>query len=330
MPGMMYVPRQENPWERMIPQLLSQLALMKIEQNLALKQAELKEKRKYKTKRLEMGDKPITPTEGMDLTAPDIYQGPWGQYFKRGKPEVFKDKSSGLTFVRMGDKFEVVPEKKPGVIWSEPKQSKDLGWIQKSSTGKVEILKKQGWSNPYFDKKTNQSVQKNLATGEIRSVGKISPPSSSERQDLAENIAQYGALVNLEQLFNEAYVGPVAGRVGKVRDLFGWNPQKQSEFNAATAALKNYIIKLITGARMSEKEAERIMKQIPDVVNPPSVWKARMKQTKKNVERLLRAQKGVIEGAGLNVPETVDKTLSSMQSATPKTAEELKRKLGIK
>ena len=127
--------------------------------------------------------------------------------------------------------------------------------------------------------------------------------SASEREKLASGEASLETLDNLKTLFDEAYVGPVAGRMGAVKDIFGGNEDKQSEFNAATFAFKNQIIKEITGAQMSEPEAKRIMKQVPDVNDPPSVWKAKWKQSKRNVAVLRKKRLEVMRKSGILTPE---------------------------
>jgi len=128
--------------------------------------------------------------------------------------------------------------------------------------------------------------------------------SASERENLATGEASISNLNNLRGLFDEAYVGPFAGRVGKVKDIFGGNPEKQSNFNAATSAFKNQIIKEITGAQMSEPEAKRIMKQVPDVNDPPSVWKAKWNQSKRNVAVLREKRLEIMRKSGIKTPES--------------------------
>ena len=128
------------------------------------------------------------------------------------------------------------------------------------------------------------------------------PASASERTSIAENRAAVDSLNNLNTLFKTSYVGPIAGRAGTALDIFGGNKQARSEFIAATAAFKNQVIKEITGAQMSEPEAKRIMKQIPDVNNPPSVWKARHKQSIKNLVMLRKRKLEVLAQSGMIVP----------------------------
>jgi len=130
------------------------------------------------------------------------------------------------------------------------------------------------------------------------------PASPQERTAIASGRASIDSLNNLKDLYDKAFVGPVAGRAGKVKDVFGLNVQKQSEFYAATAAFKNQVIKEITGAQMSEVEARRIMKQVPDVDDPPTVWAAKWSQSKKNLATLQRRRLEVLEQSGLRVPQS--------------------------
>jgi len=128
------------------------------------------------------------------------------------------------------------------------------------------------------------------------------PASATERSAIAQARASISALNNLHGLFAKAYVGPAAGRTGKVGDVFGFNTKAQSQFNAATAAFKNLIIKQITGAQMGEAEATRILKQVPDVTNPPDVWEARWKESVKNIKFLQKEQLRVLAQSGIKVP----------------------------
>lgn len=130
----------------------------------------------------------------------------------------------------------------------------------------------------------------------------IHMPAASERTAIASSRSSIGALENLKTLFNKNYVGPLKGRVGKAKDIFGQNPMAQSQFYAATAAFKNLIIKQITGAQMSEQEADRIMKQVPSENDPPTVWQAKWEQSLKNVQRLLNEQIRILGETGIRTP----------------------------
>jgi hypothetical protein len=138
------------------------------------------------------------------------------------------------------------------------------------------------------------------------------PASASERTAIAETRASIDSLNNLKVLFDESFVGPAAGRAGAAKNVFGLNPDKQAAFIASTAAVRNQVIKDITGAQMSEPEAKRIMQQIPSENDSPNVWLAKWEQSLRNLERLNKRRKEVLKQSGLRVPEGAGEDLSTL------------------
>lgn len=133
----------------------------------------------------------------------------------------------------------------------------------------------------------------------------LQPASASERTQIAETRASIDALNNLKTLFDSAstQTGPIAGRVAPIAGLFGKTTKKMEEFMAATFAFKNAIIKEITGAQMSEAEATRIMRQVPDITDPPQRWIAKWEQSKKNLEMVQKRRLEILKQSGLTAPE---------------------------
>lgn len=162
---------------------------------------------------------------------------------------------------------------------------------------------------------SEEGIMAIMPGGGVKKIGERPPAavSAGERKSIAELEAGLENLDNLKSLFDEAYVGPLKGRVGAVKDMFGGNPQKQSEFYAAEAALKNEIIKLITGAQMGEREADRIVKQIPLRTDPPKVWQAKWEQTRRNRATLLKAiERGLKKGGKRSRTPSAAKTIATM------------------
>ena len=133
-------------------------------------------------------------------------------------------------------------------------------------------------------------------------IGLGKPASAAERTAIAEARSSIDDLYNLKALFKEEFVGPVAGRIAPPAGLVGGTTKQQEDFMAATSAFKNMIIKQITGAQMSESEAKRIMKQIPDITDPPVRWKAKWEQSLKNIERIKKHRLQILEQSGLRAP----------------------------
>lgn len=180
------------------------------------------------------------------------------------------------------------------------------------------------------DKEGQPAVMGIYPGGGIKKLGDIPPPPipANVKYKLGELEAGIESLNNLESLFDEAYVGPAKGRVGLAKDvigtaggLFKGNPQKQSNFYAASSALENQIIKLITGAQMGEKEADRIKKQIPRPYNPPKVWRAKLEQSRRNRETMLKIIEKRLK-SGKKIIKSTTKT-PRMEDFSTMTAEQL-------
>jgi hypothetical protein len=147
-------------------------------------------------------------------------------------------------------------------------------------------------------------LEKMLAGQPMVQIGLGQPASPTERQTIAETRASIDALDNLKSLFDsvQTRTGPVAGRLDPLKGLLGMTTDEQEAFMAATSAFKNAIIKEITGAQMSEQEANRIMKQVPDIIDPPARWKAKWEQSKKNLEFLQKRRMEILGQSGIRVP----------------------------
>jgi len=146
----------------------------------------------------------------------------------------------------------------------------------------------------------------------------IKLPSPTERTDIATGRASLDALDNLKVLFDstQTKTGPVIGRMAPTKGLFGLTTDEQEAFMAATSAFKNAIIKEITGAQMSEVEAKRIMKQVPDITDPPTRWQAKWIQSKKNLEFLQQRRLEVLGQSGMRVPTGVQGVTTTPQKPT--------------
>lgn len=132
----------------------------------------------------------------------------------------------------------------------------------------------------------------------------LGTPSPTERTAIAETRASIDALDNLKSLFDNpnTRTGPVAGRIDPIKGLAGFTSDEQEDFMAATSAFKNQIIKEITGAQMSEQEADRILQQVPLTTDPPARWRAKWEQSKKNLKSLQKRRLEILGQTGLKVP----------------------------
>lgn len=128
--------------------------------------------------------------------------------------------------------------------------------------------------------------------------------TAAERTAIAETQASLDSLGNLENLFDKSttVTGPIAGRIEPTKGLFGLTTTEQESLMAATSSFKNAVIKDITGAQMSEPEAKRIMKEIPDITDPPERWKAKAAQTRRNLQAIQKRRSEVLKRSGIVSP----------------------------
>ncbi len=122
--------------------------------------------------------------------------------------------------------------------------------------------------------------------------------SAGEREKTATGLATLDVLGNLKKLFDspDTRTGPVVGRIDPRIGQIGLTSRNQEDFMAATSAFKNQIIKEITGAQMSEVEAVRIMKQVPDITDHPDRWEAKWRQSVQNIQFLQRRRQQIQGG----------------------------------
>lgn len=147
-------------------------------------------------------------------------------------------------------------------------------------------------------------LEKMLAGQPMVQIGLGQPAAAAERKEIAQTRASIDALNNIKTLYNNAKTrtGPIIGRADPILGLFGWTTNEQEDFMAATSAFRNKIIEEITGAQMSEVEAKRILKQVPQETDPPARWEAKWRQSKKNLEFLQKRRLEILEQSGLRVP----------------------------
>ena len=111
----------------------------------------------------------------------------------------------------------------------------------------------------------------------------------------------------LKTLKKDEWLGPFAGRATEAKiALPGVTvPDDLAKFAAQTATLKNSVIKAITGAQMSEPEANRILAQVPVFTDKPNVWLQKAEETQKNAAAM---RKRIIALSGGSEPDEAPTT----------------------
>ena len=150
----------------------------------------------------------------------------------------------------------------------------------------------------------NTIVPRTQATAAAQGGHPMEAPAPGGVQTQAiNNSVSEDQLNRLEQMFDQGagkMVGPAEGRLRSIGQQIPLVPVDKdfANFSAETSAFQNAVIKAITGAQMSEREADRIKGQIPLVTDKPEVWKAKAAQTRAN----LRTLSSVLSGKGEATP----------------------------
>lgn len=159
--------------------------------------------------------------------------------------------------------------------------------------------------NPVTQFVRRGDVEQQLESGGGSPVQFGKPIPNAERLKTKEAANALQQINEAGALFKDEYVGPAAGRYYSMAEKFpdmGQVDPARSAFSAQNKTIMNATIKLITGAQMSEQEAQRILGQVPTVNDPPKVWRAKYEQTKKNAEMLMSIMRGGLPTGGLTPP----------------------------
>ena len=145
----------------------------------------------------------------------------------------------------------------------------------------VPIPPESGGGSPYFvPVQTGEGIIPfNTRTGNyVEPNRKDLRPSASAEVDLTRVQSTLYQVKEIRNLFTPERVGPLKGRYKTMQlALVGeLGEEGLADFQSATATLGNTVINLRTGAQMSEPEAQRILKEIPNMNLPPDVYLARL------------------------------------------------------
>ncbi|MFQ5927886.1 MAG: hypothetical protein ACE5MH_10690 [Terriglobia bacterium] len=124
-------------------------------------------------------------------------------------------------------------------------------------------------------------------------AGRVVPPplGATQQAQIAESEAALGGIDRIRTLSQDRlddWIGPIQGRTNPAALATGLSTdQDMAEFFASIATLRNVVIRAITGAQMGEAEARRIREQLPEPTQPPTVFRARLAETERNLGELI-------------------------------------------
>jgi hypothetical protein len=166
-------------------------------------------------------------------------------------------------------------------------------------------------------------------------TGRIGGPAAGFRPPagMADKIATGEALQNqlndLRGMFNPDWVGPAAGRYQTVKlATVGERGDKGvAAMSAQINSIKNQFLQLRSGAAVTDQEMERILRELPNIEDPPDVFMAKLDQTYKNQAYLLERRQALATGRGgvgntaapINEPGSLRTKASSGKASDPQS-----------
>lgn len=175
-----------------------------------------------------------------------------------------------------------------------------------------------GQRRPYYtvlgyDDKAGGYVTHNAAdnTFEVKSMGRMIgkikpniPASEAEWFSKAETLAQTMDQVN--NLYKDSFVGPIAGRVGRAKDLYTpFGDAERSKFRNLVAKGFNNIIYLRSGKQINQEEAVRLAEEFMSQNNTPVAFKSAWDSMAKELSTLASERQAALEGTGFAKAENL-------------------------
>lgn len=152
-----------------------------------------------------------------------------------------------------------------GLLYQAPSKAQGPGGRQKTVT---DLAKE----------KLVQQGPDALSDGEKALLRLTQKEPTKNIRDKAEAISStFGLLDTIEKNFDPAWVGPVAGRLTSASTMTDiMNSQQKSVFASALSSLFNELLKLRSGAAVTESELARLQQEMPTLNMPPQTFMARM------------------------------------------------------
>lgn len=147
---------------------------------------------------------------------------------------------------------------------------------------------------------------------------KVAPTIPSEFVDKLQKIdSMKEAFSKVKELFDPSYIGPVAGRLGKLQDATGFGADsKRAEFRAWVANMFNSMIYLRSGKQINQEEANRLADEFISMNRSNQDFEGNLRKMEQEFSTLESTTKKQLGNAGyrnVNPPSTAtqsDKAIS--------------------
>ena len=185
--------------------------------------------------------------------------------------------------------------KDPSVVtWSEPFAANVGGkkaLVQQSSTGQIK---------PVIEDKSTTVVM----NGDRNKPGRVLP--ASQLETIADMRKVKETLENASGILSGGNVstGPVSGRLQSLGAMVGLTSDRFNDAKQQLSTAENIMLKLRSGAAVTEPEFERFKNEYPSVNDSPSVRDRKMANAIKYANDLMDTKLQVFQDGGYKIPES--------------------------
>lgn len=180
------------------------------------------------------------------------------------------------------------------VTWSEPFVANVGGkkaLVQRSSTGQIK---------PVIEDKSTTVV----VSGERNKPGRVLP--AAQLETIADMRKVKETLENASNILSSGRVstGPISGRLQSLGSMVGMTSDKFNDARQQLSTAENIMLKLRSGAAVTEPEFERFKNEYPSVNDSPSVRDRKMANAIKYANDLMDTKLQVFQDGGYKIPES--------------------------
>lgn len=188
----------------------------------------------------------------------------------------------------------------------------------KKEYDRANFEKKKITSRQTINPKTGQKVY-TTATGEpTDTVVPPAPPSEQERKDFKQEMTILKMTNDVEKLFKNDYVGPVAGRYGQLAEKYTDLPEDQVKFYATIRDINDFVLRVRSGAQINEQEYKRLTSFLMDANLPADNFKARLERFSQNIDWILGLERKMAEASNKTTQTEIMPPASGTKAATGK------------
>lgn len=170
----------------------------------------------------------------------------------------------------------------------------------------------------------DERLNKTIAAADARAArpkpeppGKVLPAGQVEAiadmKRVKDVLAEAGKLANDKNITT----GPVSGRLQSLGSKVGMASEDFTNFNQKLATAENIMLKLRSGAAVTDQEFERFKREFPNVNDPPAVRNRKLNNATKYATELMDSKLDLYEESGYKVPKSAKSTNAGKPANRP-------------